>query len=73
MSGPLAAIWQPAGIKVAGIPLGTAAFKREVLLTTLSNAARLTDRLADLAQQAPAGWCRRQSAFSILRLCVLLR
>ena len=53
--------------------MGTFALQQSKACDSLAKSARLTDRLGKLVASAPEGWCRRQSAFALLRMCIVPR
>ena len=67
------AMWRPDGLVVAGIPVGSQHFQNTKAHTVLAAATQVAEHVVGLVTKAPDGWCRRQSAWHLLRLCVCPR
>ena len=66
-------IWRPAGLLVAGVPVGTPDHQKSKASQVLGDTTKLCEKVVQLCERAPVGWCRRQSAWQLLRLCCLPR
>ncbi len=54
---------------VAGVPVGNPEHQQAKAFRVLADTTQLCEKVVQLCELAPVGWCRRQSAWQLLRLC----
>ena len=66
-------LWQPGGIKVTGVPIGSTDFVVSVATDVVTRTERIATKVRALAAGTSSGRPAVQCAFQLLRLCIVPR